>query len=63
MKDASQRSAPVSIHLERHRHFMERHLQMPAANAKQRGTPRLASCDRRRERSVVLPFQRHDEDE
>ena len=62
MKDASQRSIPVSIHLERRRRFVERYLKMPAANAGKNGAPRLASCDRR-ERSVVLPFERHDEDE
>jgi hypothetical protein len=63
MKDAPQHSLPVSIHLERHRRFMERRLEMPAGNAGKGGAPRLAPCDPGRGRRVVLPFERPDEDE
>jgi hypothetical protein len=63
MKGAPQRSRPVSIHLERHRRFVERRFNMPTANVGKNGTPRLASSGPDRRRSIVLPFERHDEDE
>jgi hypothetical protein len=63
MKGAPQGSRPVSIHLERHRWFVERCLKMPIANASKNGPPRLGSSDPPRQRSVVLPFGRNDEDE
>ena len=63
MKGAPQGSRPVSIHLERHCRFVERRFDTPTASVGKNGTPRLAPSDPHRERSVVLPFQRHDEDE